>query len=158
MKQGKRKKSASAPAPEAGMVGVAHELPDAAYVEQLLLASGDAEAAVTTTASAEAVAEVAAASASGVIALPAQCLLRDAAGYRQQLLGWLQTDDVEIDVAAVERIDTAFMQVLLAFVRSRAGRRVTWLNVEAANSAFVEAAAALGLQAALQVPDVSVAA
>ena len=125
------------------------ELPDMAYVDALLAETGDAqpetervETEQTETGQTE------------TICLPAQCLLRDAVEYRQHLLECVASDATNIDVGAVERIDTAFMQVLLSFVRSR-NQPVKWLNM---NSTFAEAASVLGLQAVLSLPAESVAA
>ncbi len=123
-------------------------LPDAAYIDALLADS--APSATLSVVSGDSAAD-------GVITLPTQCLLRDAIEYRQHLLDRLHHEVAAIDVGAVDRIDAAFMQMLLSFVRSRAddNARVEWLNV---NATFAEAAALLGLQAALALPDVSVAA
>lgn len=151
------------------------ELPDIEYVEQLLAASAaeDAneqvtdvvadDAAVETVMSEPEVAHAAgpdAVDANGVFSLPAQCLLRDAADCKQQLLNYLNCDSVTIDVNAVERIDTAYLQVLLSFVRSRTSQSgeqpaVTWSHV---GPVMAEAAKILGLQAALGLPELSEAA
>jgi ABC-type transporter Mla MlaB component len=131
MKQAKRKNAA--------VLDVATDAaPDAAYVEQLLAAANTDPVQ------------------SGTISLPAQCLLRDAVDLKQQLLSYPDSAYVEIDVAAVERVDTAYMQVLLAFVHSRAAgaAAINWLNV---NAIFVEAATLLGLRSTLQLPDLSAA-
>lgn len=141
MKQAKHKKQA-APDQSADVGVAAGEplLPDADYVEQLLAAAAPVGHPIE-----------AADAPAGPLCLPAQCLLRDAVEYRQHLLNRLPAQTVTVDVAAVERIDAAFLQVLLAFVRSRPrdGEPVTWLNV---NSVFVEAATLLGVQAALAIP------
>lgn len=138
MKQGKRKNSVA----ESSAPSDAGALPDAAYVDQLL------DGAPT---------EAAAAAAEGVIDLPAQCLLRDAVEYQQRLLKCVGVASVVIDVGAVERIDTAFIQVLLAFARSHADAKqsITWRRV---NPEFAESVRLLGVQSVLSVPDVSEAA
>lgn len=145
MKQGKRKNAAAETSTQS--TDSTSVLPDAAYVDQLL---GGAAPATST----EAVAD---ASARGVIELPAQCQLRDAVEYRQRLLDCVDVASVQIDVGAVQRIDTAFVQVLLAFARSRseANQPIVWLRM---NPIFAEAVRLLGLQSALAVPDVSEAA
>jgi anti-anti-sigma regulatory factor len=153
MKQGKRKDSSAQPNAQAGVE--AQELPDAAYVDQLLADSAPATSIDTVAASSApppGEQEVA-----GVIDLPAQCLLRDAAEYRQRLLKCVNATSVVIDVGAVERIDTAFVQVLLAFARSRndASQSIVWRRV---NPEFAEAVRLVGLQSELSVPDVSDAA
>ncbi len=186
MKQGKRNKTATdavaGKASEASVAAVSNvELPDAAYVDQLLAASAPVAAealpiavAVADDVSVESVDVAVAANEEvamqtgtesaesnvaddGVLRLPVQCLLRDAVEYRQRLLDCVYAETVLIDVAAVERIDTAFMQVLLAFARSRSdsGEKITWLNI---NPVFTEATQILGLRAEMALPDVGVAA
>jgi ABC-type transporter Mla MlaB component len=158
MKQEKRKKSAAAPeqSADAGMTAGKPLLPDADYVEQLLAASApvaaDSAVAVKAIAVSQEVAVVSVQSRCDPLSLPAQCLLRDAVEYRQHLLHYLPEKTMTVDAAAVERIDTAFMQVLLAFVRSRPGdsEPVAWLNV---NPVLVEAARLLGVQQTLSLPD-----
>ncbi len=153
MKQAERNKSDAAPeqSADASMAADASLLPDAEYVEQLLAMSPSAVADGT----GEGTAQTAGASEQsprGLLCLPAQCLLRDAVEYRQHLLSCLPEKTVVVDVVAVERIDAAFMQVLLAFVRSRPrdSEPVTWLNV---NAVFVEAARLLGVQTVLALPE-----
>ncbi|MGC3979916.1 MAG: STAS domain-containing protein [Steroidobacteraceae bacterium] len=176
MKQGKRKKAVAASQTSAAdMATDIQELPDAAYVDYLLSASEpsanefsandsiDSESTVVIEA---AIAEAheptdetqinetqgdAAQTDETVLVLPTQCMLRDAVEYRQDLLNCLQAKSVAIDASAVTRIDTAFMQVLLAFARSRAAdsQPIAWVNVSAG---FVEAAQLLGLQSLLNVP------
>jgi anti-anti-sigma regulatory factor len=150
MKQTKPKKAATEPVPEAGMTDDRqHELPDAEYVEQLLASTAPDADGETQAADASLV--------DGVIVLPSQCLLRDVVEYRERLLNCMDAQSVSIDASAVERIDTAFMQVLLAFVRDRlaAHAGVAWLNI---NDTFSDAAKVLGLQSALALSDVSIAA
>ncbi|HXZ58778.1 MAG TPA: STAS domain-containing protein [Steroidobacteraceae bacterium] len=84
-----------------------------------------------------------------VLRLPAQCTIRDAA----QLLGRLllhieQSSPVYIDAAQVERVDTAALQLLVAFLSDRKSeqRAVVWLDV---SDAMLRAARGLGLAAAL---------
>lgn len=152
MKQGKPKKSAAASnAPAAA----APELPDAAYVDQLL----DAAAPTVVVANeAAAPATIATSGAtSGVIELPEQCLLRDAVEYRQRFVDCVDAESVTVDVGAVDRVDTAFIQVLVSFARTRvaAKRPITWQRV---TSEFVASARLLGVQTTLSIPDVSDAA
>jgi ABC-type transporter Mla MlaB component len=143
MKQGKQKKSAAEPTTSAA--AATPELPDAAYVDQLLVGQSDASGVAATGA------------ASAVIELPAQCLLRDAVEYRQRFLDCVEVDSVMVDVGAVDRIDTAFIQVLLAFVRTRATtkRVITWQRVSQEFGASVNL---LGVRSVLALPDVSTAA
>jgi len=84
-----------------------------------------------------------------VLRLPSQCTIRDAT----QLLGQLtlhldHAAPVYIDAAGVERIDTAALQLLVAFLSDRRARRraVVWLEC---SEAMERAARALGLTAAL---------
>jgi phospholipid transport system transporter-binding protein len=84
-----------------------------------------------------------------VLHLPSQCTIRDAA----QLLGQLMlrvehSAPVYIDAAKVERIDTAALQLLVAFLNDRKSqqRAVVWLDC---SEAMMRAARALGLAVAL---------
>jgi ABC-type transporter Mla MlaB component len=149
MKQGKSKKSAA----ESNAPAVATPaLPDAAYVDQLL-----DTAAPTAAMANEVTSEVAATAVTGVIELPSQCLLRDAVEYRQRFLDCVDAESVSVDVGAVDRIDTAFIQVLVSFARSRAAakRSITWQRM---TSEFIASARLLGVQSTLSIPDVSDAA
>jgi ABC-type transporter Mla MlaB component len=70
-----------------------------------------------------------------VIALASNCSVKDAAALKTTLQGAEQSEAaVTIDVTAVERIDTATMQLLCAFVRDRHGRNqnVQWRGSSAA--------------------------
>jgi ABC-type transporter Mla MlaB component len=147
MKQGKQKKSAAEST--ASAAAAIPELPDAAYVDQLLDGqsdSGDVQPSATVH-SGEA----------RTLELPAQCLLRDAVEFRQHFLDCVDAESVVVDVGAVDRIDTAFIQVLLAFTRTRAAanRAVTWQRV---SSEFAASVRLLGVQAVLSLPDASNAA
>lgn len=172
MKQGKRTKSAAAPVTVLDAdtaMAAPQELPDAAYVDQLLAAAGPNAACVDIDDTMDTVVieqPVAATTADAtntsvvgdVIALPSQCSMRDAVEFKQTFLTCLHADAIVIDVGAVERIDTAFMQVLLALSSSRAdggNEQISWLNV---NKAFADAVRLLGLQSALSIPSLDVAA
>jgi|GEM_PF-2223739 len=150
MKQGKRKNTAAEPAPAA-----TQELPDVAYVNQLLgVESGAAHECAN---AAPSVVAGASSDTTCVVELPAQCLLRDAVEYRQRFVDCVAAESVTVDVGAVDRIDTAFIQVLLAFAQTRADaqRAVTWRNVTAE---FIASTRLLGVQSVLSIPDVSEAA
>ncbi len=85
----------------------------------------------------------------GPVALPAECLIASAAELRTTLLNRLSdSGNVRIDASAVERIDTASLQVLAAFARDRRadGLAVEWLDVPAC---LTDAAALLDLTSAL---------
>jgi phospholipid transport system transporter-binding protein len=121
MKQSKRKREGAAPADEAD-----------GTTEPVAAPAGD-----TPQASAR------------LYALQSSCTVRDSVALRQALLDLI--DDplpVTLDVRAVERVDTAAMQVLCAFVRDRAaaGRVVSWLG---GPESFVEAVSLLGMSKTL---------
>jgi ABC-type transporter Mla MlaB component len=69
----------------------------------------------------------------------------------------VDAESVTVDVGAVDRVDTAFIQVLVSFARARAAakRPITWHRV---TSEFVASARLLGVQTTLSIPDVSDAA
>ena len=67
-------------------------------------------------------------------ALPMECAIASAPSLRKRLLKRLSDRaNVQIDASAVQRIDTASLQVLAAFARDRraAGLEVEWLGVPA---------------------------
>lgn len=87
------------------------------------------------------------------VTLQANCSVREVIGLRSLLLEVIESATaVIVDVAQLERIDTAALQVLAAFVRDRRSqqREVIWVNV---NEALSEAARTLGLFAALGIAD-----
>ena len=92
---------------------------------------------------------------SASIALPANCSIRDAAQLKAALLELLPQAAVTIDAGAVERIDTAGMQLLVAFKRDRAanGLGTDWSDV---NATWHEAANILGLAGHLGLPAAAV--
>ncbi|HEY0683115.1 MAG TPA: STAS domain-containing protein [Steroidobacter sp.] len=64
-----------------------------------------------------------------LVVLGANCSVKDAAALKTSLCALAQqSTEVTLDVSAVERVDTATMQLLCAFVRDRSGRNqsVTW--------------------------------
>lgn len=64
-----------------------------------------------------------------IVVLNANCSVKDAAALKVSLCAFSNhSDAVTLDVSAVERVDTATMQLLCAFVRDRDGRQqsVTW--------------------------------
>jgi len=86
------------------------------------------------------------------ITLPAECTLRDAAALQALLVSTVSpTDSVIVDGGAVKRIDTAALQLLVAFAHREqaAGRRVRW---HAASTELHKASTTLGLAAVLQLP------
>ena len=68
---------------------------------------------------------------STTLALPQECLIGNAASLRESLLSVAANDEVTLDAGAVQRIDTACLQILAAFVRERdaAKHPVKWLAV-----------------------------
>ena len=73
--------------------------------------------------------------AAPVVALASNCSVKDAAALKATLQGAQQSEAaVTIDITAVERIDTATMQLLCAFVRDRYARdqNVQWRGASAA--------------------------
>lgn len=91
---------------------------------------------------------VAETSACTVLPLPASCTMRDAAALQAALRQVADEAAVTLDAAAVERVDTAAMQVLTAFMRTRvrAGAGTEWRGL---NQDFLQAAQLLGLTAQL---------
>ena len=90
--------------------------------------------------------------ASSTLALAAECTVSDALSLKERLAGLLDDPQaVTLDISALQRIDTAGMQVITAFVRERTGhgRQVEWQG-----TAPVLAAAArlLGLTSLLKLP------
>jgi anti-anti-sigma regulatory factor len=80
-----------------------------------------------------------------VFALPAECTTADAEALKVRLAKLLANEDpVTLDRAAVQRIDTATLQMLAAFVRDR---RANGLGVEWSGDApaFTSAVTLLGL-------------
>jgi ABC-type transporter Mla MlaB component len=89
---------------------------------------------------------------SGAFAIAAECTVADAGSLKAGLAKLL--DDagmVTLDISAVQRIDTAGLQVIATFVREREshGRQVEWRGTAPALSA---AAKLLGLSSFLKLP------
>jgi ABC-type transporter Mla MlaB component len=125
-------------------------------------ASEPVEAAIQTSIVASAPVEVHAAdvvasvsSAAGtepVVSLFSNSTVKDAAALKDTLLQVLaEPSSVAIDARSVERIDTAVVQVLCAFVRDRAARNlaVSWRGTP---QPLLEAARLLGIGALLALP------
>ena len=86
-----------------------------------------------------------------VIALPADFRLAELADVKAGLLQALEAPSVQLDGAGVERVDTAALQLLLAFRRaaSAQGLPASWLGV---SETMRDAAGVLGLTQALELP------
>jgi ABC-type transporter Mla MlaB component len=93
-----------------------------------------------------------------VIALASHCTVKDAAALKQTLCEVVQeAQPVIVDVQDLQRIDTAALQLLCAFVRERTalGRRIQWCGDPAL---LREAAGLLGVAALLRLPEPGLAA
>ena len=89
---------------------------------------------------------------STTLALPAECLVSDAGSLKENLAALLDEPlPVTLDIAALQRIDTAGLQVITAFVRERAGhgRTVEWQGTA---PVMTTAAQLLGLTTLLRLP------
>jgi ABC-type transporter Mla MlaB component len=93
-----------------------------------------------------------------VVVLSANCSVKDAAALKTSLCALAnESTEVTLDVSAVERIDTATMQLLCAFVRDRIGRnqKVAWRGE---SQALQDAVRLLGVGALLGLEPKGVAA
>jgi ABC-type transporter Mla MlaB component len=90
--------------------------------------------------------------ASNTLALAAECTVSDAASLKERLAGLLDKPQaVTLDITALQRIDTAGIQVITAFDRERAGHGwpVEW---QGNAPALAAAARLLGLTSLLRLP------
>jgi ABC-type transporter Mla MlaB component len=88
-----------------------------------------------------------------VFALASECTISEIAPLRAGLTSLLEHPSaVTLDIEAVQRIDTAAMQMVAAFVREREsqGRQIQWRG---SASVFGSAARLLGLAPMLHLPD-----
>jgi ABC-type transporter Mla MlaB component len=93
-----------------------------------------------------------------LVVLGANCSVKDAAALKTSLCAFSKhSDAVTLDVSAVERVDTATMQLLCAFVRDRGGRNqgVAWRGE---SQALQDAVRLLGVGALLGLETKGVAA
>jgi len=98
------------------------------------------------------VASVAVEASQSEIALNSNCTVKDAVALKRSLMALKDAQDtVVIDASAVERVDTATLQLLCAFVRERVGsdREVLWRSPSAA---VFEASRLLGVSELLCLP------
>jgi ABC-type transporter Mla MlaB component len=89
---------------------------------------------------------------SHTLALAAECTVSDAGSLKERLASLLEEPQaVTLDVTALQRIDTAGLQVIIAFVRERAGhgRLVQWQGTA---PVLATAAHLLGLTSLLRLP------
>jgi len=90
--------------------------------------------------------------ASNTLALAAECTVSDAGSLKESLAALLnEPQAVTLDVTALQRIDTAGLQLITAFVRERAGhgRPVEWQGTA---PVLATAAQLLGLTSLLKLP------
>lgn len=83
------------------------------------------------------------------VALAAECLVSGASTLKESLAALLdEPQPITLDITALQRIDTAGLQVLTAFIRERAGhgRTVEWRGTA---PALTSAAQLLGLTSLL---------
>jgi phospholipid transport system transporter-binding protein len=91
-------------------------------------------------------------SGSGAFAVAAECTVADASSLKSDLAKLLDdTGIVTLDISAVQRIDTAGLQVIATFIREREsqGRQVEWRG---SAPALTAAAKLLGLGSLLKLP------
>jgi len=89
---------------------------------------------------------------STTLTLSTECMVAEAAALKEQLLALLdEPQPVTLDVTSLQRIDTAGLQVITAFVRERTaqGRAVTW---QGDAPVLATAAQLLGLTSLLRLP------
>jgi ABC-type transporter Mla MlaB component len=89
---------------------------------------------------------------STALALTAECLVAGASTLKESLASLLdEPHPITLDITALQRIDTAGLQVLTAFIRERAGhgRTVEWRGTA---PALTSAAQLLGLTSLLRLP------
>jgi ABC-type transporter Mla MlaB component len=87
------------------------------------------------------------------LALAAECLICDASSLKASLAGLLDEPlPVTLDITALQRIDTAGLQVITAFVRERAahGHTVEWKGTA---PVLANAARLLGLTSLLRLAE-----
>lgn len=85
------------------------------------------------------------------LTLPADFRIAAQAAFKQELLGALAHDAIILDGGAVERVDTAALQLLVVFQREldARGHAPNW---QAASAVLTEAADALGFTQTLKMP------
>jgi anti-anti-sigma regulatory factor len=86
---------------------------------------------------------------SEVVAVPADCTVRNIGALRDQLCGVAKdVRNITLDLRRLERFDTATLQLLAAFARDQAARGINLLTC-GNRPAWDEAAELLGLTATL---------
>ena len=94
--------------------------------------------------------------AAAVVQLPADCRLAAQAALQRQLQEVLCHGEIVLDVACLERVDTAALQLLVLFRREleSQGGRLCWRGT---NPVLSEAASLLGLEQLLNLPAATLA-
>ncbi|MGY3039498.1 phospholipid transport system transporter-binding protein [Rhodanobacter sp. TND4EL1] len=94
--------------------------------------------------------------ATAVVHLPADCRMAAQAALKAQLLDVLCKSEIVLDVSALERVDTAALQLLVLFRRELecSGGTFRWSG---ANQVLAEAAGVLGLERLLNLPAATLA-
>jgi anti-anti-sigma regulatory factor len=93
------------------------------------------------------------AAAAPTVALTSNCTVKDSAALKQSLSALLESNEpVTLDATSVERVDTAILQLLCAFVQARAAlnRGIVWRGEGAV---VADSARLLGLHALLALPE-----
>lgn len=148
MKTTKRKRSSAAGKAQPGAVASGVEAAAAEVTQAVEVAVEPAAVVIEAVAAAPAASEPAA-QVEPVIVLAANCSVKDAAALKTSLCAAaLDSAAVTLDASAVERVDTATIQLLCAFVRDRSSRNqgVTWRGE---SQALQDAARLLGVRALL---------
>lgn len=96
--------------------------------------------------------EVMSTAATSSLALPEQCLLRDAVEMKATMVEHAAANDMTVDISAVERVDAAFVQVLVALVKQRQGQGKALPAWQGSSAALSEAARVLGLNELMKFP------
>ena len=91
-----------------------------------------------------------------VVQLPADCRLAAQAALKRELQAVLCQGEIVLDVACLERVDTAALQLLVLFRREleNQGGKLRWRG---ANPVLGEAASLLGLEQLLNLPAATLA-
>ncbi|HUA81531.1 MAG TPA: STAS domain-containing protein [Dyella sp.] len=85
------------------------------------------------------------------IAIPADCRIADVGDLHKQLRGALESPHIVLDGTAVDRVDTAALQLLVAF-QHEAQKRTRQVNWVGASVPLHDAATQLGLAQVLALP------
>ncbi|HKT28544.1 STAS domain-containing protein [Dyella sp.] len=85
------------------------------------------------------------------ISIPADCRIAEVGALHTQLRGALESSQIILDGGAVDRIDTAALQLLVVFQRE-AKQRERQLQWAGASAPLYDAASQLGLVEAMALP------